>query len=371
LKRIIVVLAAVGVLAGTLTGAAAALRFSDDDYVWEDGEVGTPYFKELHAAAGCTPYKFRILAGSLPDGLTLSSEGQVTGTPRKLGTWDFWIELRGAGCPIDKPAERLFTMSVTKVKVTIENQLLPDAIRGAAYPTQALHVVGGTGSGYTWSLANGSLPAGLTLNPDGTITGTPTAMGVSMFLVMATDSAGKSDTKQLSIAVVDPLTATTSPHVAEVGIPFTATVKATGGTPGYTVSASGLPPGLTFDPARGAISGTPTAAGTFALAVSITDAHVLTTTDTVTLTVVRHLEITTTRLATARAGRSYVARVRLIGGARPFNWTVRGLPSGIHLRAATGTLAGIATRAGAYRIRVRARDAIGAGATRTLTLLVR
>jgi hypothetical protein len=370
LRRFTLVLVAAGIVAVIATATAAALRFDDDAYIWPDGEVGTPYFKQLTASGGCPPYKFRVLAGTFPDGLSLASDGRVTGTPLRLGKWNFWLELRGAGCPIDKPAEREFSMSVTRMKVTVQTNALSDAVRGAPYPTQNLQVIGGTGTGYTWSLANGTLPAGLSLAADGTISGTPTTNGVSFFTVLATDSVGKSDTKQLSIAVVDPLSAIASRSIGEVGIPFRASVSLSGGTPGYTMTTAGLPPGLTFDPALRAISGTPEAAGSFACQVSITDSRGLNATHTVTLKVVGRLTIGTRGLAAASAGRPYSARMRPSGGAPPFKWTARGLPRRLHLSAA-GTLAGSPAAAGTYRLQVGVRDALGAISSRTLTLTVR
>ena len=370
MRRFAFVLFTAGVVAVVLTATAAALRFNDDAYIWPQGEVGTPYFKQLTASAGCPPYKFRLLAGALPDGLSLASDGQVTGIPQKLGTWNFWLELRGVGCPSDKPAEREFTASVTRIKVTVQTNLLADAVIGAPYPTQNLQVIGGTGIGYRWSLANGTLPAGLTLDPSGAISGTPTAKGVSIFTVLATDSAGKSDTKQMSITVVDPLTAVASARVAEIGIPFSTEIKAAGGTPGYTVAAAGLPPGLSFDGASGVISGTPEAVGSFGLQVSITDSRGLQGTRTVKLKVVGHVAIAIRSLRAASIGQAYSVRVRLSGGARPFRWTARGLPRGLRL-SPTGTLAGSPAVAGTYRLQIRVRDVLGAVAGRTLTLAIR
>ena len=66
---------------------------------------------------------------------------------------------------------------------------LPDGTVGAAYPSTQLTATGGVPP-YTWSLTGGTmLPAGLMLNPNGTITGTPTATGVdNTFTVQVADS---------------------------------------------------------------------------------------------------------------------------------------------------------------------------------------
>ena len=55
---------------------------------------------------------------------------------------------------------------------------------------------------YTWSLASGTLPAGLTLNADGSITGTPSETGTFNFTAQATDSdPGGSTSESASYAL--------------------------------------------------------------------------------------------------------------------------------------------------------------------------
>ncbi len=76
-----------------------------------------------------------------------------------------------------------------------------------------------TATGYpvpTWNIATGVLPAGLTLATDGELSGTPTASGVFIFTVKATNASG-SDTKQLKLTVSSPITAISiSPAVTTV-----------------------------------------------------------------------------------------------------------------------------------------------------------
>ncbi len=84
---------------------------------------------------------------------------------------------------------------------------LPAGTVGVTYPTQQLTATGGTNS-YTWTLTSGALPAGLTLSGTGTITGTPTASGVSAFTVTATDANGQSVSSNQSITVAAVTTTT-------------------------------------------------------------------------------------------------------------------------------------------------------------------
>ena len=84
----------------------------------------------------------------------------------------------------------------------ITSTSVPGATNGLAYSTK-LTAVGGVGP-YSWSLTSGTLPAGLTLDPGGAISGTPTAVGTSTVSVQVTDASvptPQSLTATLSIIV--------------------------------------------------------------------------------------------------------------------------------------------------------------------------
>jgi Domain of unknown function (DUF4082)/Domain of unknown function (DUF1929)/Bacterial Ig-like domain (group 2) len=94
------------------------------------------------------------------------------------------------------------SLTVVAGPLTITTTALPAATAGAAYTT-TLAATGGTPP-YTWSIAIGTLPAGLTLaSGTGVISGTPTATGTSNFTVQVTAGA-QNVTKALSIAVNAP-----------------------------------------------------------------------------------------------------------------------------------------------------------------------
>ena len=108
------------------------------------------------------------------------------------------VTLYGTGNYCGK-AEHYFTISENAAAApSITTSSLPDGKVGEAY-SQTLTATGT--KPITWSIENGDLPAGLSLNKDtGEINGTPTAAGTVKFTVKATNSAG-SDTKELSITI--------------------------------------------------------------------------------------------------------------------------------------------------------------------------
>src|SRR5437016_2991124 len=85
----------------------------------------------------------------------------------------------------------------------ITTSQLPSGILSKSYGA-TLSASGGT-TPYAWSLASGSLPAGLTLSSAGTISGTPTSAGSFPFTVQVTDTASHSASANLSVNVGNPV----------------------------------------------------------------------------------------------------------------------------------------------------------------------
>jgi YD repeat-containing protein len=158
--------------------------------------------------------------------------------------------------------------------VIITTSSLPPGIAGTLY-SQTLAATGGDAPYGTWSIANGSLPAGLTLDAtNGVISGTPTSVGSSPFTVQVPDSLGYLASRDLTITVgpAVSITTTTLP-VGVSGNPYSQTLAATGGMAPYTwslASGSSLPAGLSLN-ASGVISGTPTTAGNSTFTVQVSD----------------------------------------------------------------------------------------------------
>ncbi|QSR25875.1 hypothetical protein CFH99_09590 [Nocardioides aromaticivorans] len=153
-------------------------------------------------AAGGFPVAALTVTGSLPAGLSFVDNGDGTatlsGTTTAVGERTVTVRAsNGIGA--------VATLEVTLVvapPVAISTTSLPDAAVGTAYDV-TVGVTGGDAP-YTFSLASGSLPAGLQLTADGRISGSPTGdPGTSTFTVRVTDGGtpAASATRQLSITV--------------------------------------------------------------------------------------------------------------------------------------------------------------------------
>jgi large repetitive protein len=368
------VLALLAALACALSVSSASALDINAEVTLQDGEVGVPYEFQFTGDEGCQPYHFTLKSGTLAPGLTLQDDGKLVGTPTEAGTFDFWVELSdgipGGACHSPVPSQGEFSVFIAPQVVITGN--LVGAKLGAPFSA----VITATGGGsLQWTVDSGALPPGLVLNRDnGTLSGTPSAAGTYPFTVKVGDAKRKT-TKAFSFVVGAPLAVqpTLSMPAAEVGRAFSATIGSDGGIGPLAWATTGaLPSGLTLDPAKGVIQGTPAAAGSFSLPVTVTDVDGQTVTATVALTVAARPAITVGRLGTARAGRSYRARLTSRGGVAPRAWRVVSgrLPAGITLNRSTGALTGSPRIAGSYKVTVRLTDRLGGTASRTVTIVV-
>lgn len=149
------------------------------------GSVGNPYSQTLQAIGGVPPYSWSIILGTLPVGLTLNhSTGAITGTPTGTGTFTLTFNVTDSASTT-VTSQPLTIVISTALAITTTS--LPGGSVGTAY-TATLQATGGA-QPYTWSKTTGTLPPGLTLNPNtGVISGTPTAAGTSTFTVQVADS---------------------------------------------------------------------------------------------------------------------------------------------------------------------------------------
>lgn len=76
----------------TSAGAAGVLRVSADNL--PNGWVGSPYEIKLPVTGGVEPYDLSISKGRLPDGVRLSSNSILIGTPTSRGDYSFTVQVK-------------------------------------------------------------------------------------------------------------------------------------------------------------------------------------------------------------------------------------------------------------------------------------
>jgi titin len=266
------------------------------------GEVGVSYDVVPAASGGSGSYSWTVEDGTLPDGLTLDqSSGEVTGTPTTAGTATFTLVATDLG---GQQATQAESVSIAPAPA-LGPSTLPAGEVGVPYDATP-SAIGGTGP-FAWSVADGSLPDGLTLNPStGEVSGTPTTAGSFPLTLVVTDGNEQMATRAQTVHIAtDPTAAADRTLDGLVGAPMDAQLAVAGGTgPDTWVLESGsLPPGLAMA-ADGALTGVPTQVGTFSSTVQVTDALDQTASEAVTV-VVTPTSLNSRRMAVTIDGGGY------------------------------------------------------------------
>lgn len=319
--------------------------------------------------ANCTP-SLHAVSAVLQNGATVLASGfgpidptgQVVVYPEG-GPSEIWMNSTGL---ILATAPQILTTS------------LPGGTGGRSY-SQSLATAGGTGT-ITFAVTAGGLPPGLALDPKaGTISGTPSQQGTFNFTITATDSLGLTGSQAYQVAIACPtigflalpgvatggtpptisfpVSLTTGQLAAAIQFAVTATDAQSSGPSGtpntfaqfLTVTGSGAPPGMTFNNSTLVLSGTPTTAGTFTLALTAAGGGCSADSGSAFV-----FDVTTPCAAPVAAGVSLGGYSKKFGttlysqivtitytGAAPLNgplyYVIGGLTSGVSVTTATGT----------------------------------
>jgi hypothetical protein len=284
-----------------------------------DGTLGASYAGtqgfSFAASGGTPPYTWSWSAApgsSLPPGLSLSAgTGAVAGTPATIGVYMVTVSVKDSGAPASQ-ANMTYPITVIPpvTPLVMTTPQLPNGVPGADYGGAGGYSLTASGgiAPYTWgwvATAGSSLPPGLTLSPNtGVISGIPTTLGFYRFTLTVSDSesppAQSSANFNITVVQAGGLIITSGPLPGgKVGFPyggfhvilghqfFGFILGVAGGTQPYTwtwaaAPGSSLPPGLHVSSLLiggcslgcvrvPVVDGTPTAAGTFDVVLTVTD----------------------------------------------------------------------------------------------------
>jgi hypothetical protein len=338
-----------------------------------NGSINQPYAVALSPSGGITPYTWGLKAGSspLPSGLTLTSNGIISGEPTATSNATHTFTLSDA---TSLTVEKALQLSIRAIPLSITNTSLPQGTANQSYST-TLTATGGTGA-YTWGLAGGSpaLPTGLTLNPStGEISGVPTSTSSRTLTFTVTDQTPptpQSATKTLPLIIggapPNLIITTNSPLPAgTMTQPYSAALTSSGGTgiQIWDISSGSLPAGLNLS-SSGVISGIPTTTGTSSPTFRVRDSGNPQDTATKPLSITINLPaaptITTTSLPAGSFNVAYNQTVSVTGGVGSLVWgiTSGSLPPGLDLNASNGNISGQPTSTGSFSFALRVTDQI-------------
>ncbi|OLP52322.1 beta strand repeat-containing protein [Allorhizobium taibaishanense] len=376
----------------TIAKASAAATIIDDDAPVTVGPVSMAaatvnarYSQTLTAAGGTAPYTYGVTTGSLPSGLTLSSSGVLSGTPTASGSFSFTVTVNDSAVT-QNTASRSYTLAVSGPVMTLPATVLADAVTGQSYSAVINPATGGTAP-YSYAVSAGALPSGITVNSvDGSLSGTPTVAGTFGFTITATDSTSGTTSQasrnySLSVGLPSISISPATLDAAVSGKSYSKVLIGSGGTSPYSfaLTTGTLPAGLTLA-SDGTLAGTPSATGTFAFAITATDANGATGSKSYSLQVEAPADFAFSpaggSLPEAMIGEAYSAGISAAGGTGTLVYSLASgtLPDGLVLNVSTGQLNGPLSetaKSGDYTFSISVRDSNGMTGSASYTIAVK
>ena len=305
--------------------------------------------------ANLTPVQSVVFGGNVTASGTFTSTVLTVTVPTGAQTGPIVVTTAGGSVS----TATAFTVNAAAVAPVITSAGTASGQVGQAFDYQIVATNSPTSYGAT------GLPAGLSVNTAGLISGTPSATGSFAVALSATNAAG-TGTAALTLTILPaaPVITSASTATGQVGVAFSYQITATS-APG-SFGASGLPAGLSVNPA-GLISGTPAAPGSFTVLLSATNATG-TGTAGLTLTVLPAAPvITSAGSATGQVGRTFSYQITATNS--PTFLSASGLPVGLSVNT-SGLISGTPSVPGVFAISLSAANTGGTGtAGLTLTIL--
>ena len=242
-----------------------------------DGTNGVFYSQTLAASGGQPPYTWSLSPGftNLPGGLTLTTNGVLSGTPTAVGSFGFSVRVTDSQ---NSTADQVVSIYFAPAPLAILTTTLPNGTNGGFYFQQMM--VNGGQPPHTWYLPQGAsvLPPGLGFNTNGVLSGVPTTNGLFNFQVAVfVNNPYQAATQSLSLTIAPPplhITTVSPLPNATQGVFYSFPLSASGGQPPYSWSlaagSASLPTGLSLS-TNGVLSGTPSVSGGFSFNAQVTD----------------------------------------------------------------------------------------------------
>lgn len=168
-----------------LTIVAPTIAISPGSGALPSAQAGVSYSQTFTSTGGYSPIDYYVAAGSTPPGMTLASNGILSGVPTATGTFSFTVVAQDSSGN-DYTGAAAYSITVNAPTLDLSPATLPNGTLNAAY-SQTFIASGGTAA-YTYALSSGTLPPGLTLSSAGVLSGTPTQAGSFPISVRVTDS---------------------------------------------------------------------------------------------------------------------------------------------------------------------------------------
>ncbi len=335
------------------------------------GTVNAAFSQTFSQTGGGGATTFSLNSGTLPTGLTLATNGTLSGIPAQTGTFPITVKATdGSNCV---GIGATYTLVIGCQTIIVTNPATTTGTVNAAF-SQTFTQTGGVGA-TAFSLNSGTLPTGLTLSANGTLSGIPAQTGTFPITVKATDGnncVGIGATYTLVIGCQTIIVTNPAITTGTVNAAFSQTFTQTGslGATTFSLNSGTLPTGLMLS-TGGVLSGTPTQAGSFLITVKVTDANGCTGTSATYALVIACQTITVTNPATSTGAVNTAFSQTFTQsdgiGTTSFS-TVSTLPTGVTLSSG-GVLSGTPTQTGSFPITVNATDSNGCMGTGTLYTL--
>lgn len=320
------------------------------------GTVGQPFTFDVTTSESVTNFS----AEDLPPGLSInSSTGVISGTPTQAGIFQVLLMAKSGNWT----GGNILTLTINPADI-------PQPIPDISSATSANGTVG-QAFNYTITATNSptsygasGLPQGLSVNTStGLISGTPTQAGTFNVTISATNVSGTGNaalTLTISPAAISlPVITSTLSTNGQVSRGFTYAITATNSPTSF--GAANLPAGLSVNTSTGVISGTPSQAGTFSVALMASNSEG-TGSAILSLSIAEVLPVPVISSPnTAQGTVGEVLSYRITATNNPTSYSANNLPNGLSLDTSTGIISGIPSKAANFATKIMATNASGTG----------